>query len=119
MTAYRATRTEPRVSVGPWTQDLTKGQVIRLKGKSDPNRGFVPQEVADYLVDQGLLVEVDDDAVDNEWFDSDDPVLAGNEGFEARVAADAAERIQAAEGEDVDVEVNVSVKDAPAEKKGK
>jgi hypothetical protein len=71
--AYRATRTEGRVNAGnTWTRDLSKGQVFEV----GDGRTQVPQEVADYLEEQGLLVECADGSTDNPWFDSDDPELA-------------------------------------------
>jgi hypothetical protein len=75
--AYRATGTESRVTVGDWVGDLTKGQVLKVKTKTSGNVGYVPQDVADYLVDHGLLVKCDDKAEDNPWFDSEDPDLNG------------------------------------------
>lgn len=109
--AYRATRTESRVTVGnAFTADFEKGQVVR-GGKG---RGTVPDDVADYLVEQGLLVEVEDDAVDNPWFDSDDPELAGA-GYAQHEADQLADKIQQAMGEDdTDVTVDVTTDQGPA-----
>lgn len=66
--AYRATRTENRVSVGEWTKDLEKGQVLPTEE--------VPDDVADHLMNHGLLIECPNDAEGNPWYDSDDPELA-------------------------------------------
>jgi hypothetical protein len=77
MMAYRATRTEPRVAVGNYTGDFAKGQIVTISPRGDL---YDVDDVADYLVEQGLLIEVDDDAVDNQWFDSDDPELANPKG---------------------------------------
>jgi hypothetical protein len=79
--AYRATRDEPRVAVGDWTRDLHKGEVLPTDR--------VPDEVADHLMGHGLLIEVEDDAEDNPWFDSDDPELANPPKAEAEPAAKA------------------------------
>jgi hypothetical protein len=57
-----------RVAVGEWTKDVAKGQVFPTNQ--------VPDTVADHLINQGLFVEVPDDAEDNPWFDSDDSELA-------------------------------------------
>ena len=66
--AYRATRDENRVGVVNWTADLRKGQIVNP-----------PKEVAEYLVEHDLLVECDDKAEDNPWYDSEDKELSGDE----------------------------------------
>ena len=71
MTAYRATRTEPRVNAGNGKSfDFQKGQIVEL-GPTGLNK-----DQAEYLCDQGLLIEVPNGSTDNPWFDSDDDELA-------------------------------------------
>lgn len=68
MTSYRVTHDENRCSVGEWTKDLRKGQVLPASE--------VPDHVADHLIGHGVLIECKDNEQDNLWYDSDDPDLA-------------------------------------------
>ena len=86
---YRATRTEGRVAVGNWTGDLNKGQVFSV-GDPKTTPDAIPQEVADYLVGHGVLVEADSEE-DNQWFDSEDPDLSGKEPEEVTPPPDSPE----------------------------
>lgn len=90
------------MGVGEFTRDFRKGAVY-----SD-----IPPEVAEHLMDHGVLVEVEDAAADNEWFDSEDRALAGPEATAAVEATELAARVQAqAARAGIDEEVVVTVEE--------
>jgi hypothetical protein len=73
---YRALRTENLVTAGnSWRGDLNKGVVYTTV--RDDTHPYVNADAAKYLVDQDLLVEVEKEAEDNPWFDSEDESVNG------------------------------------------
>jgi hypothetical protein len=97
------------------SHDLEKGKVYNV---GDVGVGNLPQDVVDYLVADGLLVETEG-TEDNAWFDSDDPDLAGDD-YAATVENRVKQEVQAAfpEGTEVDVKVKITPpkEDKPAPK---